>query len=654
MIRPTLVHDVSDQTLPRLVAGDDEIEVALAQANLPTLLLVLAHLTQDAKWLEEPFVPTRARALDDNDSGGFDAETQAVVRSAARDVLVALREGRQPVPGPPSPEELIRRLSIAMGEPVPPEYGVTFSEETGFEARAGMDWTAGRPAGADRLKVLVIGAGPAGISVSRMLLGLGLDFEVLERQADVGGVWHANDYPGAGVDTPSHMYSFSFAPNRGWHRYYAKQPEILAYLRETAERCGVLGHVRFGTEVLRMDWDADAAEWVVLSDGPGGRQERRASVVISCVGLLSRPKIPRLPGMERFGGPIFHSSEWDHDVDVTGMKVAVIGTGATAMQIVPAIADAAAKTLVFQRSPQWVAPNDNYLREVPEGVRLLMEHLPYYASFYRLRLTWQFQDKLLATLYRDPSWSHPERSVNAINDRHRAFFIEYLERELEGRPDLIEKVTPTYPPYGKRILMDNDWFKTLRRPDVELIAEDVAGFDDHTVVTRCGEHIEADIVVLATGFHATRVLWPTEVHGRDGVSLHEQWGDDDAYAYLGVGVPNFPNLFMVGGPHTFLGHGGSVLYSLEVGVAHIAQLLMTLAEGGHRSLEVRADVCDDYNRRIDEEHERLIWTHPGMTTWYRNRHGRIVAMTPWRGVDYWAMTHEVDLDDYIVDGGASQ
>lgn len=639
-----------DQGLPHLSANDDQIDEALQKANLPTLLLCLAQLTGDATWLSGRFQPTRTAALGDNDLGGFDEKTQAEIRLHARRVICELRDREVQVPSPPDPEELVRMLGISLGETVPSEYGITFSEEAGFCARSGMTWTNGRPAAADSLNVIVIGAGPAGISVARMLQGLDIDFEILERGDDVGGVWRANVYPGAGVDTPAHMYSFSYAPRREWSRYYPKQPEIQAYLKNTAEDLGITERIRFGTEAKRLDFDESMHQWNVTIVGPDGHEKTvTARCVISCVGVLSQPKYPKIPGMERFTGTIVHSSNWEPGLDLTDKRVAIIGAGATAMQLAPAVAPVARQTIIFQRSPQWVAPNANYLREVPPGVRLLMEHLPYYASFYRLRLTWQFQDKLLSTLRRDPAWPHPDRSVNSTNDRHRDFFIRYLNTELDGRPDLIDKVVPDYPPYGKRILMDNNWFKTLRRDDVILVADDVASFEETSVTSGSAEAFEVDLVVLATGFHATRMLWPMVVNGRGGVPLHEQWGEENASAYLGVSVPNFPNLFLVGGPHTFLGHGGSALYSLEVGISHVAQLLMHLAEGGHSSVEVRPEVCEDYNRRIDEEHEQLIWTHPGMSTWFRNSAGRVVAMTPWRGVDYWTMAHSVNPSDFLVD-----
>lgn len=626
---------------------DAELRAALDVGNIPTLLLVLRQLTGDPRWLDEPFRPTRAAALNDNDSGGFSDEIQAEIRETAFTVIRDWRDGRTPLPPPPAVETITEQLSASMSETVPPEYARTMAEEAGFVEREGLTWTGERPPAADAMHVLIIGAGLSGIATAAYLSRLGIAFTVVERNEDVGGVWWENDYPGAGVDTPTHLYSFSFRPRRGWQRYYAKQPEILSYIQETAMEFGITDQVRLGTEVTDARWDERLQRWDVdLQTANGLTETVRATAVVSCVGFFSRPSIPDLPGMTDFGGPMFHSSQWDHSESLTGKTVAVIGTGATAQQITPTIAGTASKVVVFQRSPQWVAPNANYLRDVPEGVRLLMEQVPYYASFYRLRLIWQFQDKLLPTLRRDPEWPHPDRSVNAVNDKHRVFFTKHIDRELGDRTDLRDKVLPTYPPYGKRILMDNDWIATVRREDVELVADGVAGFEAGHVVTSDGQRHAADVVVLATGFDTHNMLAPMTIRGRSGGELHELWGAEDAFAYLGMSVPDFPNLFIVGGPNTALGHGGSAIYVNECCIGYITQMIIRMVEDGLGAVEVREDIAKAYNAKIDAEHEQLIWTHPGMTNWYRNAAGRVVTTIPFRGVDFWEMTRRPNLDDF--------
>lgn len=546
-------------------------------------------------------------------------------------------------------DSLIAEMSAAMNEAIPPEYARTMAEEAGFVDREGLAWTGERPASADAMHVLIIGAGLSGVATAAYLQRLGIRFTIVERKEAVGGVWWENDYPGAGVDTPTHLYSFSFRPRRGWTRYYAKQPEILSYIQETADELGITARVRFRTEVTSASWDERAQQWLVDLRTPDGSAEHLSvSAVVSCVGFFSKASIPDFPGMDAFRGPLFHSSQWDHSVDVTGKTVAIIGTGATAQQITPSIAGEAQKVVVFQRSAQWVAPNANYLRDVPDGVRLLMEQVPYYASFYRLRLVWQFQDKLLPTLRRDAEWPHPERAVNATNDRHRVFFTDHIDRELGDRTDLRDKVLPTYPPYGKRILMDNDWIATVKRDDVHLVADTVVGFDEHHVLTADGERHAVDMVVLATGFETRNMLAPMKIHGRSGAELHEVWGADDASAYLGMTVPGFPNLFIVSGPNTALGHGGSAIYINECCIGYITQMLIRMAEDDIGVVEVRDDVTKAYNAKIDAEHDQLIWTHPGMTNWYRNAAGRVVTTIPFRGVDFWRMTQHPDLDDYVI------
>lgn len=640
---------MEQQTRPR-TPSDRELRAAIRAANLPTLQLVLAQLTGNNGWLEGRFRPTRTVALDDNDTAGLPEETREEIFTAAFDVLRPLLDGSAEAPAPPSDDRLVALLSQSLGEQVPDEYGPSMAEEGNFRPRDGLSWRAGRPAAADRLHVLVIGAGAAGIATAVQLRRLGIPFTVVEKNQAVGGVWHENTYPGAGVDTPAHLYCYSFAPKPEWSRYYAKQPEVQAYLAEVAEQFDVVRSIRFATQVRAARWDDARSRWLVDLEGPDGeRSELVATAVISCVGSLNQPVIPDLPGREDFAGPAFHSARWDHSVDLEGKRVAVVGTGATAMQIVPAIADRARETVVFQRTPQWVVPNGNYLRPVSEEVRLLMEHVPYYAAFYRLRLVWQFQDKLLATLKRDPEWPHPERAVNAANDRHREFITRAMEEQLgDDAVQLRDVVVPDYPPYSKRILMDNEWIATVRRDDVVLIPQRVTGLDEKHVCTADGALHEADVVVFATGFQSRKMLATLELTGRDGTTLRDAWGDDDADAYLGITVPNFPNLFIVGGPQTTPAHGGSAIFVAECAANYAVQMIKRMAEDGLEAAEVRPDAAAAYSARVDAEHEQLVWTHPGTTNWYRNARGRVVNALPWRGVDYWAMTRHPDFGDYFT------
>jgi 4-hydroxyacetophenone monooxygenase len=273
--------------------------------------------------------------------------------------------------------------------------------------------------------------------------------------------------------------------------------------------------------------------------------------------------------------------------------------------------------------------------------------VPFYREWYRFRLAWAFNDRIHASLQKDPDWPYPERSLNRVNDSHRRFFTSYLESQLEGRGDLIERALPTYPPFGKRMLLDNGWFAALKRSNVDLITSSVSALTRTGIVAADGTERPVDIVVFATGFQARRPIH-LDIRGRQGRSLAEVWGDDDARAYLGITTPGFPNLFFMYGPNTNLGHGGSFINLAEGQANYIADALCQMLNTGIVSIECRPEVCDEYNARLDAAHERMVWTHPGMDTWYRNAKGRVVTNMPWRVVDYWTMTRHADLGDFIV------
>lgn len=634
-------------TAHSITSTDEELREALLSANIPTLLMVLAHVTGDHSWLEPPYIPTRTIALNDNDTAGFSDELQAAVREGALEMIRDWRDGRIPDPPAPTSRQITEMLSISMGEVVPEEFGAMMAEEARF-TRRDFEWSASPPA--DKLadfRVIIIGAGISGILAAIKLRDLRIPYVVLEKNAAVGGTWLENSYPGAGVDTPSHIYEFSFETSPTWSRYYAKQEEILAYLSDVAARHEIIESIQFETEVISAGYDPRQQRWhVVARDKNEEVRSYAANALISAVGQLNRPKIPDIPGLESFSGPMFHSAMWQNDVELEGKRVGIIGTGATSMQIVTALAGTPSELLVFQRSPQWAAPNGNYKRDISPGTRLLMEQLPYYARWYRIRLLWIFNDKLHPSLMIDPEWPHPERSINAANDRHRSYFTQHILRELGDRADLLPKVLPTYPPYGKRILMDNGWYEAVTRPDVELVSHEVVAVDGDDVVTADGERHKVDVLILATGFLNQRMLYPMEIRGASGQSLRELWGENDAKAYLGMTVPGYPNFFIMLGPNTALGHGGSVIFMSECQVNYITRVLGRMIEDGISAVEVKQGVYDRYNETVDSAHGRMIWSHPGMTNWYRNPRGRVVAVTPFRLLDYWNMTHRPDLADY--------
>jgi 4-hydroxyacetophenone monooxygenase len=278
----------------------------------------------------------------------------------------------------------------------------------------------------------------------------------------------------------------------------------------------------------------------------------------------------------------------------------------------------------------------------------LLQAVPYYAAWFRFTMMWRYGDGLLPFLHRDPDWPHPERSLNRINERHRLEMVEHIEKNLGGRQDLVGKCIPGYPPYGKRILLDNGWYRALLRDNVELVTDPIERLEAHGVVTADGEHRAADIVIFATGFQVGKMAARLNITGRDGLKLEEQWANDNPTAYLGITVSGFPNLFCMLGPNTGLGHGGSAIFQSECQARYIATSLVRLLNAGARSMEVRPRVQADYAARVDAEHEKMVWTHPGVSTYYRNSLGRVFSVMPWRLVDYWKMTRVVELDEYQI------
>ena len=642
---------------PGAFPDDDAALVAAVEAaNLPTLLLVVIQLSEEWELLHGPIRPQRASPQ--KPDGGLEREHGAEIRERALQVLRAFRDGsrnesgRARLPLLPPVERMQELMSFALGQPIAPEYVPMMLEDMQLaSSRDGGPIVPQlkRSTGQRELSAIVIGAGMSGLLAAMALGRAGVPYVVLEKNADVGGTWFENSYPGCRVDLPNHFYSYSFAPNHGWSDHFSRRDELLAYFKRIAGQHGLRAHTRFEHEVLGAEWDAADARWAVRVRGRDGREEvLHASVLISAVGQLNRPSIPKLPGLARFTGPAFHTAQWRHDVELAGKRVAVIGTGASAMQVVPQLAQQAGKLVIFQRSAQWAIRNADYFVPVSEGKKWLLRHVPYYAQWYRFRLFFTNADGLHATLQVDPEWPDQRRAINASNDRIRHMLTEYIERELGDRHDLRAKAIPDYPPFAKRMLLDNDWFRTLTRDNVELVTDPIAEVDERGMTLRSGEHHALDALVFATGFQANRFLWPMRIAGREGQLLHERWGDDPR-AHLGMTVPGFPNFFCLYGPNTNLAHGGSIIFHSECQVHYVVACLQLLLDRNASALECKQSVHDAYNARVDAAHERMIWAHPHVSNWYKNSAGRVTTNSPFRLVDYWSMTRTPDPDDFLFE-----
>jgi len=618
----------------------------VAIANIPSLLMVLVQMTGETRWLDAPYRVTRTMGIGDNDTGGLPEDLQTEVREAALEAIVGWREGRPMAMPEPSEEMLVRMLSTAMGERIPDEYGEYMASlfgETGFFDHRPMDLPEG-------FKVLIIGAGVSGLCLAVNLQKAGVPFEIIERNPTVGGVWWENRYPGAGVDTPNHLYSYSFAPY-DWKAYFCLQDELHGYLEHVSREFDVRGHIRFETTVDRAVYQPDRQGWEVEITNPdGGREILDANVVISAAGMFNPPVEPDIEGLDTWTGEKWHTARWPEDGDLTGKRVAIIGNGASCMQTAPEIQNDVDSLTIYQRSNHWAAPFEQFRKTVPDSVRHLFQEVPLYRSWYRMRLGWLNNDRIHQALHRDPDWEHPERSLNAQNDAHRAYFTQYVVDELGDKADeLLDKVLPTYPPFGKRMLMDNGWYRMLRNPKVGLVDNPITRIDQNRVITADGSEREADVLVVATGFDVLKILSTYETVGRSGRSLREAWDEDNAQAYLGTVVPDFPNFFVLYGPNLQPGHGGSLIYVLEMQTRYIMDVMRQMSEQGIGSVEIRQDVHDRYNEDVDSRHTEMVWTHPGMSTYYRNERGRIVINSPYRNVDYYDMTRQAKLDEYLTE-----
>jgi len=629
-----------------ITESDAFLAEALECASVPALICSMVHVTGDPSWLRGPVRPKPP--VGGELQGYLSAEEQRQIRAQALEVFKAFRDGGCKLPAPLGDELIAEMMSFVAGETIPAEYLPMMLEELALRGDArDVGWDQVPPAARQRFRVLVIGAGMSGLLAAIRLEEAGIPYVVVEKNARVGGTWLENRYPGCRVDVMNHFYSYSFEPNHDWSEYYSQRDELQAYFERCARKYGVEPHIRFETEVVSARYQEPSASWSVRLRAKGGTEETlEFSAVISAVGQLNRPKIPDFPGRDAFGGASFHSAQWDVSQQLEGKRVAVIGTGASAFQIVPTIAERVKQLVVFQRSPAWMGANRLYHERVPEGKKWLLEHLPYYARWYRFLIFWPSADQLLRVFEVDPSWPHPERSVSQANDEVRATFEANIRAQLADRPDLIPKAIPNYPPFVKRFLQDNgSWLRALKRSNVVLETSGIERITPEGVLAANGTEYPVDVIVYATGFHATRFLWPMEIRGAGGVTLEEQWGEDPK-AYLGITVPHFPNLFLCYGPGTNLAHAGSIIFHSECQVRYIMGCLRALLARGARALDCREDVTEEYNQRLDQALSKLVLSYGGERSWYKNSKGRVTATSPWRLVDYWAWTRAPAPADY--------
>jgi cation diffusion facilitator CzcD-associated flavoprotein CzcO len=475
-------------------------------------------------------------------------------------------------------------------------------------------------------RVAIIGAGAGGLGLAIRLLRSGQrDFVVFEASAGVGGTWRSNTYPGAACDVPSHLYSFSFARKPDWTKTYANQPEILEYFEGCADRFGVRSHLRTGVRITAARWDEHALCWQV-SDAEGNTYA--ADVVVSAIGTFATPSFPAISGLDTFAGPRFHSARWEHDHDLTGMKVAVIGTGASAAQIVPEVAKIADRVDVYQRTPQWVLPRSD--KPFTEEQKRRFARNPIAARRHRKQIYWAYEKTI--------AFNHDDDTA----DRLRAIALSHLEYRIKD-DELRAKLTPDYPFGCKRTLVCSDFYKAVTRDNVELITAPIDRITSGSVVTADGRDRPADVLVLATGFRATEYLEGIDVVGVGGRSLHDDWAEV-ARAYMGLTVSGYPNFFIFYGPNTNQG-GNSIIIILEAQAAYVLSALRQMRRRRVRAVDVRRDVMEAYNRELEVALAGTVWSD-GCQSYFRNANGRIATQLPQTSRWYAQRTRRFRMKEY--------
>lgn len=625
--------------------------IDLADAHIPSLMMAIAHLTGDLTILTPERRPGKASFIDPSSS--MPEEEQRFIRATAREALTKyFADGKLPIPAL-SLETLEEMIRYFIGDDAPDGYLPFLEEEVGVADMRRPDWNeSGLAELAPKMHVVIIGAGMSGLLAAIRLQQAGTTFTILEKNPEVGGTWYENTYPGCRVDSDNQMYSYSFEPNPQWPQHFSTQDVLLDYFLRVTEKYHLRKHIRFNCKVEEARFDEVEALWTVrYTDSEGNGDKISGNALISAVGQLNTPRFPEIPGLESFAGPTFHSARWRHDIDLTGKRVAVIGTGASAFQFVPEIASSVSVLDIFQRNPPWLFPTPHYQDNVSAGQKWVLEHVPFYANWYRFWLYWGFVDGLHDATKSDPEYTGDAGAISESNAQLRTLLEHWILNQADGVSKLAGNVVPEYPVGGKRALRDNGaWFSALKRDNVHLVVDKIKEIKPQGIVTVDGILHEADVVIFGTGFRASEFLSSFRVVGRGGADLHKKWSGN-ARAYLGTMVPDFPNMFVIYGPNTNLVVNGSIILFAECAVRYTLNCLKLMVQNGHKTIEVREDVYDRYNDRIDRENAVMAWGLPEVSSWYKNDFGRVSQNWPFPTVDYWAATRTVNPTDFLFDGG---
>ncbi len=615
------------------------LEKALDSASFPVLAALLVHFTGDISILDK--LPKPNQAILGEVQGFFLKKDKAKIKKMAIQVIDKFFSNSNIDDiYTPTTLELHQMMNFIVGDRVSSDYVPMMLKDLNIIPE---DQKFNNHICKSSIEVLIVGGGMSGILAGIKLAERGIKFKIYEKNVDIGGTWLENHYPGSRVDIANHFYSYSFDENHQWSEHFSQQPELLEYFKKCFRKYDIEQHTFFNTQVTNMSFNSSIHSWEVESVCNGKIKNETTNIVISCVGQLNQPSFPEINGLKDFQGSIFHSAQWpDHDV-ISGKRVAVVGTGASAFQIVPSIADKCEELTIFQRSPPWMFPNPKYHEKVDDGKKWLLDNLPFYSRWYRFLLFYPGSDQLLNSLFIDPEWKERNDSINAENDAMRSLFTDAMLMQISD-PTLVEKVIPNYPPFGKRMLQDNGaWLRALHLPNVSLITEAVKCISETGIITANNE-FELDTIIFATGFKAQEFFYPINIDGGSG--NFRQIHQDSPKSYLGITFSSMPNFFAMYGPGTNLAHAGSIIFNSECQINYICSALEFMINHDLKQISVKPEIEDEYQKQFEKRHSKMVWQHPKVSSWYQNSKGKVITTSPWRLVEYWNWTNNFNADEY--------
>ena len=629
-------------TLP--MADSVELDQALLDANIETRLMAYAHLTHDESMLDE--FEAHIRMPYSIPPTDIPDDVAHALRGRLKQVLISA-EGVATCEA--SDKFIGRMMSVSVGEPVDEEFIPLLYEQAGLRKPVVRKSIPGRKAPPEGFKVLVIGAGMAGIVAGIKLDEAGYDYITIEKNPEVGGTWWENTYPGVGVDTPSHFYSYSFELWSDWNNYNPLGGDMQKYLVSVADKYKLRDNIRFNTKVKSLIYSEDNCTWSVLVEKADGKTEIIiANAVINGHGVVNRWKYPDIEGLHDFDGPMMHTANWDHSVDLVGKRVAVIGTGASGAQLVPGIAGVVGDLRIFMRTKHWVNRNPEIGKEVSDGIKFCLSNIPFYAEWWRFRVYWTCSDGLFANVIQDPEWAGDPMAVSARNDNSRNIALQHMQEKLADKPELIAKLTPDFPIYSKRIINDNGWYDALMQDKVYLEDMPIKGIVPTGIEMEDGSVYECDVLVCATGFKVSKMIGDLSITGSNGRDLGEEWGAENPRSYLGVTIPGYPNYFLTIGPNSAPNHAAGQNLVSEAQINYIIEALDILVANDAKAFETTEKAYVDWNQKVDARMQEMIWTHSGANSYYNNSQGRVIMSWPWRLVDYWTQSRMPEEGSYAL------